>query len=258
MTSVVDGTSGSSLAGNSNVVGNLAVGGDLTVNGAISTASGGLTLSAGTTTVAPLDFTAGVNLTTPVAGAMEYDGKVIYATPQSTQRGVVPGAQYYRLDSTVVGGNVTTAQNILGVGVTLSANTVYEFEAAFMFIKTAGAGSHNFSIGFGGTATINNILYTGHRTYGNVASGTLSTGSVNGFGTNSAVAFAIDTSISSAAVTELVVFRGTVSVNTGGTFIPQYSLSSTPGGGYTTQPGSYMLIYPIGAAGANTSVGSWA
>jgi len=34
-----------------------------------------LTLDAGTTTVPPLDFQAGTNLTTALAGAVEYDGK---------------------------------------------------------------------------------------------------------------------------------------------------------------------------------------
>ena len=49
-----------------------------------------------------------------------------------------------------------------------------------------------------------------------------------------------------------------LSVNAGGTFIPQYSLSAAPGGAYTSQPGSYFLIYPVGASGANVSVGTWA
>jgi hypothetical protein len=50
---------------------------------------------------------------------------------------------------------------------------------------------------------------------------------------------------------------GTVSVNVGGTFIPQYTLSAAPGGAYTTTAGSYVLIYPIGASGANVNVGTW-
>ena len=54
------------------------------------------------------------------------------------------------------------------------------------------------------------------------------------------------------------MIRGTVSIATGGTFIPQYSLSAAPGGAYTTQLGSYFLIYPLGASGSNTSIGTWA
>jgi hypothetical protein len=73
-----------------------------------------------------------------------------------------------------------------------------------------------------------------------------------------ASATAFDTAITSATFFSMVRVEGTVSVNAGGTFIPQYSLSAAPGGAYTTQIGSYFLIYPISAAGSNTSVGTWA
>ena len=55
-----------------------------------------------------------------------------------------------------------------------------------------------------------------------------------------------------------IVVRGTVSINAGGTFIPQYTLSAAPGGAYTTIAGSYVCFYPIGSSGANISVGTWA
>ena len=51
---------------------------------------------------------------------------------------------------------------------------------------------------------------------------------------------------------------GTVSVNAGGTFIPQYSLSAAPGGAYTTAAGSYMKISPLSASGSATNIGGWA
>ena len=96
-------------------------------------------------------------LGTAVAGAFDYDGKVFYATPQGTQRGVVPGAQFFRLNADLVGANATGAQSLYGVGVTLSASTVYAFEAVYALSKSAGTTSHNFGYGFGGTATLNNI-----------------------------------------------------------------------------------------------------
>jgi hypothetical protein len=55
-----------------------------------------------------------------------------------------------------------------------------------------------------------------------------------------------------------ILIKGTVSINAGGTFIPQYTLSAAPGGAYSTQPGGYVKISAIGAAGANTSIGNWA
>jgi len=215
-----------------------------------------LTLQAGATTAAPLNFTAGTNLTTAIAGAMEYDGKVIYATPQGTQRGVVPGAQFFRLNSDLAGANATGAQNTFGVGVTLSASTVYAFEALVVLTKTAGTTLHNIQSGFGGTATLNGIQYTIH-----VVAGTTQPAydtAMSGLSTNSATATNASTGINTANNARAWCYKGTVSVNAGGTFIPQYTLSAAPGGAYTTNAGSYFLIYPIGAAGANTSVGAWA
>jgi hypothetical protein len=214
-------------------------------------------LAAGTATVAPLDFTAGTNLTTPIAGAMEYDGRVFYATPQGTQRGVVPGAQFFRLDAGLAGANVNTAQSVLGVGVTLSASTVYAFEGFYALSKTAGATSHSVGLGFGGSATVNNIIWTfsGYDS-------TSTTTSVNTSQDSGYVTSVSNTTVSranaSATMFNWKLVRGTVSVNAGGTFIPQYTLSAAPGGAYTTVAGSYFMIYPIGASGANTSVGTWA
>jgi hypothetical protein len=243
--------------------GGVTVGQNLTVTGT-TTLTGtptltGAVLAAGTASVAPLDFTAGTNLTTAIPGAVEYDGKVFYGTPQSTQRGVIPGAQFYRLNADLVGANVSTAQNILGVGVTLSASTVYAFEAICMFSKTAGTTSHNFSFNFGGTATNNNINYS---LLGGDSSSTplVIGGSLVAFAgyTSSTSAAQVASGLASATVYITAQLKGTVSINAGGTFIPQYTLSAAPGGAYSTVAGSYFLIYPIGASGANTSVGTWA
>ncbi len=223
-------------------------------------ASNILTLPAGTTTVPPLDFTAGTNLTTATAGAMEYDGTVGYFTPIGTQRGVVPGMQFYRLNSTVAGANTTSAQNILGVGCTLSASTVYCFEMFFTIAKTAGTTSHTLAYGFGGTATRNNAIVNVIRVGINGTFPYVPV-TVQNYGAQANNTTAITTvtgAITSANFVEFALVKGTVSINAGGTFIPQYQLSAAPGGAYTTQIGSYMLIYPIGASGANTSVGTWA
>ena len=218
--------------------------------------TGLLELKAGTTSVAPLEFNAGTNTTSAVAGAVEYDGRVFYATPQDTQRGVVPGAQFFRLNAGLVGANVNTAQSILGVGVTLSASTVYQFEAAYRFTKSAGTTSHTIGLGFGGSATINNIGFSILYPVALPAANNAGTSSI--FFSTVATNQTYTSSSTTAAVEWYVVIRGTVSINAGGTFIPQYTLSAAPGGAYTTAAGSYFMIYPIGAAGANTSVGTWA
>jgi hypothetical protein len=220
--------------------------------------TGLLELKAGTTSVAPLEFNAGTNTTSAVAGAVEYDGRVFYATPQGTQRGVVPGAQFFRLNAGLVGANVNTAQSVFGVGVTLSASTVYAFEAVFSLTKTAGTTSHSIGFLYGGTATLNNFYMSTMFNPAVVASGLPSGGAANISATNAATTLTLSTATTSATATYNGRFTGTVSINAGGTFIPQYILSAAPGGAYTTVAGSYFLIYPIGASGANTSVGTWA
>jgi hypothetical protein len=290
-----------------------------------ATFPGQVNLVAGTTSIAPLDFVSGSLLTSANAGAIEYDGKVIYATPQGAQRGVIPGMQYFRLDSNAtagfniatigqpffvngnstassitgttltVGGTVTgtfaVGQTIAGSGVTsgtyitalgtgtggagtytvsasqtvasttiqssrgvtLSSSTVYAFEGMLFISKTAGATAHTKSFGFGGSATVNNILVEIIAFNDPDAE---ETAPPIYFQTSTALTLASDSSTGTTNY-YIVFVKGTVSVNSGGTFNPLYSLSAAPGGAYTGQQGSFFSIYPIGAAGANTSVGNW-
>jgi hypothetical protein len=217
-------------------------------------------LPAGTASNAPLNLQSGTNLTTAAAGAMEYDGKVIYLTPAG--RGVSPSMMYYRLNSDLAGASVNTAQSIFGVGVTLQASTVYAFQIICTFGKTAGATSHNFFLGFdGGTATFNNfianvfapVIQAAPPTNNNVATGSIFYGVQN-----STTELAYINAIAGATRTIPVTLFGTLSVANSGTFIPRYRMSTAPGGAYSTLAGSYIAIWPIGAAGANTSVGPWA
>lgn len=198
------------------------------------------------------------SLGTAVAGALDYNGTALYFTPAGTQRGVVPGAQFFRLNSGLAGANVNTAQNVLGVGVTLSASTVYAFEAVYAINKSAGTTSHTVGLGFGGTATINNIGYWGFSDSESAFAYAGTAGNLGGFYTQTASNTTASLASTAAALARTFRITGTVSINAGGTFIPQYTCSAAPGGAYTTAAGSYFLIYPIGASGANVNVGTWA
>lgn len=220
------------------------------------TLTSNLTLAAGTTSLSPLTFQSGTNLTTATAGAMEYDGKVIYSTPAS--RGVSPSMMYYRLENSYSGSNVNTAQPALGVSVTLVGNTVYAFDCNVIIRKTAGSNAHSQTVSFGGTATLNNIFF-------NVLFNQFSANNTTDVSTTNYFAFStvatsttLGSSISTSTQTRRFKINGTVSINAGGTFSPQYTLSAAPGAAYSTLVGSYIAIWPIGAAGANTSVGPWA
>lgn len=219
-----------------------------------SNGAAGLNINTGGKVVFP-----STSLTTASAGTIEYDGVLPYFTPLGTQRGLIPGMQYYRLNSDLAGLNSTATQSVLNVGVTLSSSTIYAFQSNLYFLKTAGSTGHNFSLLYGGTATLNNITYEvicgdstgtwGQRvtsagigqTVANVSTATIVSGLLNA---TSQVLW--------------ITLAGTVSINVGGTFIPQYALTVAPGGAYSTGAGSYFSIYPIGASGGNTNVGTWA
>lgn len=222
------------------------------------TSTAGVVAPAGTTSLAPILLTSGTNLTSATAGAIEYDGKVVYGTPVGTQRGIVPTQQYYRLNADYAGSNATGAQSIFGVGVTLSASTVYEFDAMIALSKSAGTTSNTFSLGFGGTATLNNIAYGVIEKSNNTGFLNLSTTDTVQAFIQTAAATAMTGASTSATVFLMFNIKGTVSVNAGGTFIPQYTLSAAPGGAYSTAAGSYIRINPLSASGAATNVGTWA
>jgi hypothetical protein len=200
-------------------------------------------------------------LTSPAAaGQIEYSSPIFAATPIGTQRGIVPTQQYYRLNADLAGSNATGAQSLFGVGVTLSASTVYEFEALIMLYKTAGTTSHDVSFGFGGTATVNNILYDGSSARMNALNTAVTTAvtPMTSFAGSQATATVAQSAITSATTAFIFKIRGSVSINAGGTFIPQYTLSAAPGGAYSTYAGSFIRINPLGASGAATNVGTWA
>lgn len=197
-------------------------------------------------------------LSTAAAGTLEYDGSELYFTPLDTQRGLIPSAQYYRLNGTRAGANATGAQSFFGVGVTLSSNTIYKFESTIAMSKAAGTTSVTTGLLYGGTATLNSIAYFTQFKYNTAGFGSVP--STDSYSIFSQVATLSNIISGQTAATQIYAMytTGTVSVGAGGTFIPQYQLSAAPGGAFTVQAGSDFLIYPIGAAGSNTSVGTWA
>jgi hypothetical protein len=90
-----------------------------------ATFPGQVNLVAGTTSISPAKFTSGTNLTTATAGSVEYDGKVMYMTPQGTQRGIIPGAQYFRLNSNGTAGlNLATVAQPFFVNGSSTASSI--------------------------------------------------------------------------------------------------------------------------------------
>lgn len=223
---------------------------------------------AGNSTVAPLILTPGTNLASAVQGALEFDGTTLYYTPIGTQRGVVPGMQFYSHPLSGRAGAQTTAnQSILGVGCTVTAGTLYQYQGRFNFFKTAGGTSHTMSYSWGGTATfVNNRIVTNmiiqSSAQGYTTQNTART--AYHYVMETPASFAFSGSIASAFYTTNIMVDGLFVANTTGTLIPQYSLSADPGGAYTASAGNYLAIWPVSAPNltssntANVSIGTWA
>lgn len=132
-----------------------------------------LNLAAGTTASPPLDFAAGTNLTTPAAGAVEYDGTVFYTTPNTTSgRGYTPSTHIFRLSAN--GANIGLAiANFFGANsaINLVGGGVYEIEAYCYFTKnTAGTVVVTVTTSLA-PVNLNGVLQTG-AVGGGTASGT--------------------------------------------------------------------------------------
>lgn len=117
----------------------------------------------------------------------------------------------------------------------------------------AGTTSHSLQIGFGGTASVEQISYIGigvKRT-------------MNQAGTTSQMAMSNNTSlttITSANTTGggTVVVLGVLrtQVQGGGTLIPQFGFSAAPGGSPAAQFGTYFELRELGD-GSITTIGTW-
>jgi hypothetical protein len=98
-----------------------------------------LHLKAGTATAstAPLKLTAGTHLTTPEAGAIEFDGVNTYITNETTAgRGAIPVEQHFLLSA---GGTaISTIANYFGTtsNIPLVSGGYYEIEIDCYFLKT--------------------------------------------------------------------------------------------------------------------------
>lgn len=107
-----------------------------------------LLLNAGSTTTPPLQFTAGTNLNTAAAGAVEYNGSVFFATENTTTgRGALSSYNVYQQTAN---GTTTTAATIADFfpansSISLAATTLYEIECWCYFLKTT-AGTVTFTM----------------------------------------------------------------------------------------------------------------
>jgi hypothetical protein len=120
----------------------------------------GIVLGAGIAAKAPLVYTSGTNLTTPVAGAREFDGVNHYGTIDTTSgRGIVPVEQFFHLAAN--GSTITTIANFFGTtsNISLVANAYYEIEIVMYYIKNTSSGTVTWTLTNSAAPTSQNIYY---------------------------------------------------------------------------------------------------
>lgn len=197
-------------------------------------------IAAGTTALAPLDFTAGSLLTTPVSGAMEFDGNAFYTTDDVTDgRGYLSSIHLRRL--TASGAAIGPAiANFFGAtsGMALDSSILYEFEAVLYFTKTT-AGTTTFTMTFSNAPIFNSAHYVGTPVGG---VGTVGTPQTAALAASTAAAGALPVTGSlTTAVNHQYAIRALFQANatTGGTINLQITSSA---GTVTPLAGSYYKL----------------
>jgi hypothetical protein len=209
-----------------------------------------LELKAGTSSVAPLEFTAGTNLITPVAGTVEYDGVVFYTTNDvTTKRGLLPSCQIFRLNFTgsAIGPGIA---NFFGSSsaVQTDASGIYELEAYLRFTKTTAG---TVTITLSNSVTPNNI--SGTVQYGAAVGGT-ATGAANQITLNNSTladaAFGASASLST-GVNHTFIVRALIETKIGGAGNFRINITSSAGTVTPLQTSYYKLTkLPAGNVGS--------
>ena len=245
---------GNVQGGNLRTVGLVSATGNVTGGNII----GFLTPTAGTATIPPLDFVSGTLTTTAVAGAIEYDGTVIYGTPGASNRGVLDTTHFMVLAADYTANDSSSAQKVFNIGtsglgaISLPSGTSYFMEAVYYITRGVGSNSHTLSTLFAVSNALTGITYTADTT--STTGNTLGAVSrIYGTATTAVIVTGASTS-SSENIT--VVIRGIVRTNAATTFTPQIQYSSAPGGAPTVLTNSYIRLTPIGN-NAVTFVGNW-
>lgn len=216
--------------------------------------------TAGTATVPTVLLTSGSLMTgnTVTAGAFEYDGTVIYATPTASNRAVLGSSHLIVLASDNTITDSASAQAVFNVGtggagaISLPASTTYMLEAVYYITRAVGTNSHTLSTLFALGGSLTSIAYTADTT--STTGNTL--GAVSRIYATAATATAVTGASVSATENITVVLRGIVRTNAAGSFTPQIKYSSAPGGAPTVLANSYLRLIPVGT-NAVTTIGNW-
>ena len=253
-------------AGTVSATGNVA-GGNIVTAGLVS-ATGNVTggnvnsfirPTAGSASQAPILLASGTNLSTAAAGAFEYDGVVLYGTPQASQRGILPAEHFIALTSTYVANDSASAQKVFNSPtngtITLPASTSYFMEGLYVISRTLGTTSHQLQTLFSVGSALTSIQYIADAT-SSTGAPTPSTGALTRVYGTAVSALAVTPASTSATEHITVWIRGIIRTNAATTFTPQIQYTSAPGGAPSILANSYFRLIPIGTNSV-ASVGNW-
>lgn len=205
---------------------------------------------AGTATVAPIVMTAGTNLTTPVAGALEYDGNGFYRTTDTTS-GRAQLSATHRFALTANGAAIGPAiADYFGTNSSFPTilNGVYEFVFHVYYLKTT-AGQVTYTIT--NTQTYTNLVadYV-QSAVGGIATNASSTAA--GIVTTTAASAALPITASlTTGVNHVAVIRCIAECGTAGNIRLKVTNSA---GTITPLRGSYYTVRRLSAANIGTFV----
>ena len=227
-----------------------------------TTVGNGLVLATGTTSLAPLDFVAGTNLTTPSSGAIEYDGLTFYGTPAAGGRAVNMLGHYYVLSAVQGPDDTETAVSMLDgitLGITVAAGTTYQIEVVAPIQHTyIGSAAATTSFGFTSTTVTGSPVasFSYQIRYGSNTTG-FTTATAESVAWRTTGSQLVGSAIASGSryiqchVTGILRVTGTGTVKV----YPIITQSATGNTAYA-QPGSYFRLTPIGNGTVN-SIGTW-
>lgn len=172
---------------------------------------------------------------------------IILAVPSASLATAQIAPYFIRLLTDNTGSNDTSNQPVFANGAstfTSPSNALYEFEALYFITRSAGTTSHNTSVLFGGTATISSCVYTIEST--TTTGAPTSTTASQQLIAVAATATQVATTSTSSTENIVVKLKGTMTITTGGTVIPQFTYSTAPGGAPSIKAGSYIKFTPLG------------
>jgi hypothetical protein len=249
--------------------------------------TGLVTLPTGTSSVAPLKFVSGTNLTTPVAGSLEYDGKVFYGTPKvnntTAGRGLVPTEQILINSSNITktntksgSGTQTQQYSAFDKGIYLAANTTYFVEISLRMATTVKSATNSPSSSSVSasikTPTGASIALDAEFIIGliNLTDAAGSSSAYVSSSTSTTIAAGTRGSVTTRY--SILKWSGVIAVSsTAGNMYPNIILSAQgsdtggPDGGpadssaaFTLYANSYIKVTPIGTSGTEINIGGWA